>query len=152
MKSITLSCLLVLFLVFGAQAQKKVRERDLKGQWHLVFDFDEEFVEEELSEEDVPWLGRIIAKGVSGIVLDILDEVDISFEFDRDNRLKILVDVFGEEEVEYAHWYIDSQGALILDDDEDDNDIWLFNQGKLYAYEKHNGQLERQPVYLVRTN
>ncbi len=150
MKSIALSILLVLLLGVNVQAQKKVKERDLKGQWQLVFDFDEEFIENELEQEDVPWLGKIIATGVSGIVLDILDEVDISFEFQKENRLKIIVDAFGEESIEYAHWYIDSQGGLILDDDDDDNDIWLFNRGKLYAYEKHHGQLERQPVFLER--
>ena len=149
MKSIALMITLLL-VGLNVQAQKKVKERDLKGHWQMVFDFDEDFIEEEIEQEDIPWLGEIIAKGVSGIVLDILDEVEVRFEFQKDNRLKIMIDAFGEESVEYAHWFIDSKSALVLDDDDHDDDVWLFDHGKLYAYEKHNGSLERQPVYLER--
>ena len=151
MKSITLSLTLILLLGFSAHGQKKVKERDLKGHWKMVFDFDEDFIEQEIDTEDVPWLGKIIASGVSGIVFEIIDEIDITFEFQENNRLKIMVDVFGEEEVEYARWHIDSKGGLVLDDDDHDgDDIWLFDKGKLYAYEKHYDGLERQPIYLKR--
>ena len=142
----------LLLVGFSSQAQKKVKERDLNGHWQMVFDFDDDFIEEEIAEEDFPWIGEIVAKGVSGIVLDILDEVDVRFEFQKDNRLKIMVDAFGEESVEYAHWFIDSKGGLVLDDDDNDDDIWLFDKGKLYAYERHNWSLERQPVYLKRVH
>jgi hypothetical protein len=151
MKSIVLS-LIVLILAGGSvQAQKKVKERDLKGHWQMVFDFDEDFIKNELEDEpDIPWLGKIVAEGVSGFVLNILDEIDIEFEFQSNNRLKIMIDAFGEESVEFAHWHIDSKGALILDEEDQDDDIWLFDQGKLYAYEKNRGQLERQPIFLER--
>ncbi len=151
MKSIAL-VLVLLYVGFSSPAQKKVKERDLKGHWHMVFDIEDDFIEEEIEDQDIPWLGEIIAKGVSGIVLDVLDEVDVRFEFQKDNRLKIMIDAFGEESVEYAHWMIDSKGGLILDEDEQDDDVWLFNEGKLYAYEKDNGSLKRQPVYLERVN
>ena len=82
--------------------------------------------------------------------MNILDEIDIAFEFEANNRLKIIVDAFGEKSVEYANWYIDSKGALIMDDDDRDNDIWLFDQGNLYAYERHGAQLERQRIFLKR--
>jgi len=143
--------LLVIFLLgFDLQAQKKVKERDLKGHWKMVFDIDEDFVEDELQNNDIPWLGKLVAEGVSGFVFSILDDIDIRMEFQKNNKLKITVNAFGEEEVEYAHWHIDSKGALILDDDEedDDDDIWLLDRGNLYAYERHGSQLEKQPVYL----
>ncbi len=151
MKYITLSLLLVLFIGFNVQSQDKVKERDLRGQWKMVFDFDEDYIEEELEKEDVPWLGRIVAESVTGIVFNILDEVDIKFEFQPDHKLKIFVDVFGEQTVEYAYWYIDSRGALVLDEDDDD-DVWLFEGDRLVAYEKHYRSLKKQPVYLVRVN
>ncbi|GJM28118.1 MAG: hypothetical protein DHS20C17_07530 [Cyclobacteriaceae bacterium] len=150
MKFAALSLLMVFLLSFGLHAQKKVKEHDLKGHWKMVFDFDEDFIEQELEDQDIPWLGRFMVEGVSGFVLNILDDIDISMEFERDNKLKIIVNAFGEEEVEYAKWYIDSRGGLVLDDDDDDNDIWLFDHGKLYAYERENGHLERQPVFLKR--
>ena len=150
MKPIALTLICLFFLGVNVQAQKKVKEHQLKGNWKMVFDIDEEFIEEELESNDIPWMGKFIAEGVSGFVFSILDDIDIRMEFERDNQLRITVNAFGEEEVEYATWYIDSKGALILDDDDHDDDIWLFNQGKLYAYERHGEQLEMQPVYLRR--
>jgi len=152
MKSIILSFIVLMMAGGNIQAQKKVREGDLKGHWQMVFDFDEDFIENELEDQDIPWLGKLFAQGVSGFVLDILEEVDITFEFQQDNRLKIMVDAFDDESVEYAHWYIDSKGALILDDDDQDDDIWLFDHGNLYAYERHDGHLEKQPLFLKRVN
>jgi len=150
MKSIAISILVV--FVFGStlQAQQKVKERDLRGQWKMIFDLDEDFIEKELEDEDIPWIGKIVAEGVSGMVFNILDEIDLQFEFQDDHRLKIMVEVFGEENVEYARWYIDSKGALVLDDDDDDDDVWLFEGKKLVAFDRDHGRLERQPVYLER--
>jgi len=152
MKSIAVSLLVVLLFGSNLQAQQKVKERDLRGQWKMVFDFDEDFIEKELEDEDIPWIGRIVAEGVSGMVFNILDEIDLQFEFQDDHKLKIMVEVFGEGEVEYARWYIDSKGALILDDDDHDDDVWLFEGKKLVAFEREHGKLERQPVYLERVN
>ncbi len=152
MKSIALSLMLVLFIGFNAQAQGKVKERDLRGQWKMVFDFDEDFIEEELDSKDIPWFGRMVAESVSSFVFNILDEIDIQFEFQPDHRLKIIVEVFGEREVEYARWHIDSRGGLVIDDDDDDKDVWLFEGDRLFAYEKHHRSLKKQPVYLVRVH
>ena len=150
MKSIALSLSLVLLFGLNIQAQQKVKERDLRGQWKMVFDIDEDFIEHEIEDEDLPWFGNLVAESVSGLVFNILDEIDVQFEFQDDHRLKVMVHVFGEDEVEYAKWYIDSKGALILDDDDRDDDVWLFERGRLVAYERENGRLERQPVYLER--
>ncbi len=144
--------MLVLFIGFNAQAQGKVKERDLRGQWKMVFDFDEDFIEEELDSKDIPWFGRMVAESVSSFVFNILDEIDIQFEFQPDHRLKIIVEVFGEREVEYARWHIDSRGGLVIDDDDDDKDVWLFEGDRLFAYEKHHRSLKKQPVYLVRVH
>ena len=150
MKSVALSLSIVLLFGLNIQAQQKVKERDLRGQWKMVFDIDEDFIEEEIEDEDLPWFGSLVAESVSGLVFNILDEIDVQFEFQDDHRLKVMVHVFGEDEVEYAKWYIDSKGALILDDDDRDDDVWLFDKGRLVAYERENGKLERQPVYLER--
>jgi hypothetical protein len=150
MKSIALSLSLVLLFGLNIQAQQKVKERDLRGQWKMVFDIDEDFIEKEIEDENLPWFGSLVAESVSGLVFNVLDEIDVQFEFQDDHRLKVMVQVFGEDEVEYAKWYIDSKGALILDDDDRDDDVWLFDKGRLVAYERENGKLERQPVYLER--
>jgi hypothetical protein len=152
MKPIALSLFIVLLFGMNVQAQKKVKERDLRGQWKMIFDIDEDFIQEELDDGDLPWIGKMVAEGVSDIVLNILDDIDLQFEFQDDHKLKIMVEVFGEKEVEYAKWYIDSKGALILDDNDQDDDIWLFDDNNLYAYERQGGSLKKQPVYLKRVN
>ena len=41
--------LVALLLVgFSDQAQKKVKEKDLKGHWQMVFDFDDDFMKEKI--------------------------------------------------------------------------------------------------------
>ncbi len=152
MKHFTISLLLVFFIGFNAHAQVKVKERNLRGQWKMVFDFDETFIEEEIDAEDIPWLGKIVASSLSGFVFDILEEIDIQFEFQRNNKLKVMIQVFGVDEVEYAFWHISANGALILDDDDHNDDVWLFEGDRLFAYEKREGRLKKQPIYLLRVD
>ena len=160
MKPIILLLTLILTAGFTIDAQHKVKERDLKGQWKMVIDIDEEEIRDELRDEDIPWLSRVFAKSITSLVFDIIEEIDIEMQFKDNNRLKVIIEAFGEREVEYGHWYIDRDGALVLDDlghfkigDDDyhhDQDIWLMKNGRLVAYEQHGRRLDRQPVYLKR--
>ena len=150
MKNFTLVLSMCLFLAFTSEAQKKVRESDLRGQWKMVFDFDEEDLEDEI--EDSFWLGTIVSGPLSGFVKDILDDIEIQMEFLDGGKLKITVEAYGDEDVEYEEWYITSAGELVLGDgDDDDDEVWLLEGNKLYQYDKKSqGRLERQEVFLVR--
>ena len=65
-------------------------------------------------------------------------------------KLKITVDAFGEEEVEYDEWYLTSKGELIIGDDDED-EVWMLEGKKLYQYDKlSRGRLEKQEVFLVK--
>lgn len=157
MKYVTLLITLVLTVSYTAQAQNKVRERNPKGTWKMVIDIDEEEIEEEIKDDDIPFLGRVFAKSVTSLVFGIIDEIDIEMQFQDNNRLKLVIEAFGEREVEYGKWYIDSEGALRLDDfdnisvgDDDDDDIWLMKGDRLVAYEQHGKRLDRKPVYMKR--
>lgn len=141
----------MLFLVLFANAQKKkVKERDLDGVWKLVIKIDKEEVVDELDDEDNIF-AKIIAKSVIGIVDDVLDEIDVRFEFKSNNRLKVTVNAFGEEEVEYSEWKINKKGQLIIEDIESfdsEEDYWLFEGDILVAYDNSNdGPSEN--IYLV---
>ncbi|MDX1741280.1 MAG: hypothetical protein R3178_08310, partial [Rhodothermales bacterium] len=75
---------------------------------------------------------------VLGAVEGLLDWIDIRFEFLPDNQLKVMVDVFGEEEVEYAEWHVNDRRELVLSDSghfQAENTVWLFEGGRLVAYE-----------------
>ena len=141
----------MLFLVLFANAQtKKVKEKDLNGVWKLVINIDQEEVADELDEEDNIF-AKIIAKSVVGIVDDVLGEIDILFEFKSNNRLKVTVNAFGEEEVEYSEWKINNKGQLIIEDVDSfdsEEDYWLLEGDILVSY--NNGDDEpSNNIYLV---
>lgn len=156
MKKLITLCLMLTVTV-SVMAQKKVREKDLIGEWELVIDIDREDLERELEEEE-NWLARSFAKSVSGFALDIVESIDIDFEFRENGDVRIEVNVFGEREVEYAEWYINREGELIIESEDndhvqiDDIDVFMMDDGKLVAYEKgRKGRLyEKEEIYLRR--
>ncbi len=116
-----------------AVAQSSVHEKDLKGVWHLTFDLAERG---ENAGEQI----------VLGAVEGLLDWIDIRFEFLPDNRLKVMVDVFGEEEIEYAEWRVNDRRELVLSDSDHfsaEATVWLFKGGRLVAYEYRGGERVR---------
>ena len=149
MKKSTLFLALICFLTISVNAQTKVTEHDLEGKWKMVFDFNEKDMKEEI--EDDYWLGSLISGPLSHFVVDLLENIDIQMEFLNGGKLKITVEAFGEEEFVYAEWYISSHGELVLGDDDDDDEIWMFEDNKLYQYDKKSkGRLEKQQVFLVQ--
>jgi len=85
--------------------------------------------------------GEIIAKAVVGVVFDVIDELDIYFDFRDNGKVRIEVDIFGVEDIEYADWYINKYGELVIDDTDvidNDNDVWLLEGNRLVAYERHS--------------
>ncbi|WP_422008361.1 hypothetical protein [Roseivirga pacifica] len=158
--------LITLMLLVGISgsltAQSKVKERDVVGEWELVIDIDRREIEEEIEEES-NWLARRFAKSVSNFALDIVESIDIVMDFKDDGDLKITANVFGAREVEWASWYINRDGELIIEDLDDrdddhftlsDSDVWLFDKDEdhLVPYEKsRRGRLaENEDVYLRR--
>lgn len=167
MKKLVATLFLVVIAV-SLQAQSKVREKDILGEWDLVIDLDEvkDEIDEELDDEDF-WLARSFARGISDFAIGIVESIDISFDFREDGEVKIRINVFGERETEYADWYINRDGELIIEDDRrnrrrgrrnfsmsysDDRDVWMLKDGKLQSYEKtRRGRLEaNKEVYLKK--
>jgi hypothetical protein len=149
---------LMMSMSLGLMAQKKVKEKDLIGEWELVIDIDMKDIEEELEEEE-NWLARSFAKSVSSFALDIVESINVDFEFRENGDVRIDVEVMGEREVEYAEWYINKDGELIIEaEDErdqikiDDIDVFMMKDGNLVAYEKgRRGKLyEKEEIYLKR--
>lgn len=146
--------LIAALMVMGVatQAQQKVNEDDLVGNWKLVIDIEEE-LEREADEEDNPF-ARMMIRGVSGLVEGILDNIDIYFDFQRDGEVKILVEAFDEHEVDYAKWYINRNGELIIEDLDndkiqfDDDDVWMMD-GKFLVSIEEDGTIQEN-VYMTK--
>jgi len=157
MKKLTI--LLALFIVgFSVQAQKPVKEKNLLGEWKLIIDVDEDEIMDEIEEdEDIPFFGEWIAETVIGLAFNIIDDLDIYFTFKEDGKLKVVVEIFGEREVEYSEWYINKDGELVLgetDAFDSDDDIWLMEGDRLVAYEEDwKGRRERErEVYMIKVD
>ena len=143
--------LLMTAIAFGATAQQKIKYSDLEGKrWKLEIDITDE-IEEELDDAD-SFLERLIIKGVSGFVGNLLDNIDIYFEFEKDNDLKITVYALGEREVEYTEWWIDRNGALRIDDSDsfstDSDSRWYMVDDVIVAVDNKR-DIKDSNVYLV---
>lgn len=153
MKSSLLITLCLLSLSMTSQAQSKLREKDVIGNWKLVIDINEELKEaqDEMEEED-NFLGEIILGSVTGLVNGIFDHIDIYMEFRKGGELKTLVNAFGETEIEYSKWWIDDEGKLRISSDNkhfssDSQDYWLLKDGNLISFE--NGDDMNENIHLV---
>ena len=115
---------LFLTILFGScfvvDAQK-VKEKDILGTWKLVIDIEEE-MEDEAEDADT-MLEEVFIKAISGFVGGILEDIEIYFEFQPDNDLKITVNAYDETETEYGKWFINRRGYLELEDIGDDDNF-----------------------------
>lgn len=154
MKRILILFTAVFLLSYTTQAQK-VKERDIIGTWKLVINIEKE-MEEEAEDADT-MLEEVFIKAISGFVDGIMDDIEIFFEFQADNDLKITVNAYDETETERGSWYINDRGYLIIEDFEDDDDDfnitsdddeWKLIDGILVSDEHEKDRT----VYMTRVN
>lgn len=147
--------LILLFLIGSAyqtQAQSKVSSKELMGNWKLIIDLDEEFekAKEDMEDED-SFIGEIVLSSVSGLVSGVLDQIEIYMDFQPDGEVRVIVEAFGEREIEYSEWSIDKKGRLFISDTKsfstDDSDYWLMEDGVLLLFEDDDRRTEN--VYMV---
>ncbi len=152
-KAITL--LTALCLMFSLQAQK-VKEKDIIGKWQLVIDIEEELDDE--AEEADSFLEEVIIKSVSGFVSGILEDIEIYFEFEANNDVRITIKAYGEVEKERAKWFINKRGYLEIEDWDNDNDNfnistdddeWRLVDGLLISDDNDD---DERTVYMKRVN
>ncbi len=143
-----------LCLTFTSQAQR-VSEKDIIGTWKLVINIEEE-MEEEAEDADT-MLEEVFIKAISGFVGGIMDDIEIYFEFQSDNDVKITVNAYDEVETERGSWYINRRGYLVIEDIEDDDDDfsistdddeWKLIDGILVSDEHEKDRT----VYMTRVN
>ena len=159
MKKLGLTFVLLLTAIYSVNAQKRVSDHDIEGEWKMVIDLDREEFEEEWDEESE--FGQFIARSVTDFVYDIINEIEVYFEFQNNNRVRVTAGAFGEREVEYTDWHVNRDGELIIGELDDfdidigghEDDIWMMEDGVLLSYEKERyGELEYNNVYLIRVD
>ena len=151
MKKLALLVSLCMVFALTSHAQKKLREKDLIGQWKMVINLEEGFekAKEELDDNDDEFLGKLILSSIEGFASAILDEVDIYMDFEKDGKLRVIVEAFDEKEVEYSEWIINEKGFLLINDGKNDVDIdhWILEDDVLVGYDEDG---EKNMAYLVK--
>lgn len=148
-KKLTTLLLSVFVLTFSLQAQK-VKEKEVLGTWKLIIEVDDELDKE--TEDAGTLLEEVLIKSVSGLVTGIIENIDIFFEFKKDHTATIVVNAYGEREVEQATWYINDNGYLEIEDDDDgieidaNDDQWKLIDGILVS-DEHEGD---RNVYMTK--
>ncbi|UXP32339.1 hypothetical protein N6H18_18530 [Reichenbachiella agarivorans] len=156
MKSI-FAILILVMTMFMAEAQpKKVRAKDLAGTWQLKIDLGDDFLEEEMDDEDNA-LARVIMQATGSFVSGIIDELDIQFQFLDNGKCKITATAFGSDpEVEMGQWKINDKGQLIISDTDSfkssENEYWMMEDDILIVMEDGEVISDDARVYMVRVD
>jgi hypothetical protein len=154
MKKYSFLCLFSMLLTIPSLSQPKMSSKALYGKWKLHVDIKEALKEEQF---DRSFLESIFISGTSDMVESILNEVLITFYFDKNNELIVTVVINiedAETEIETLTWEINSKGQLLIEDIDNDevnlqNDgFWLLKNGVLINFDEQ-GTL-REHIYLVR--
>ena len=133
-------------------AQSKVKDRDVLGEWKLHVDLQKEIQDK---DSDLNFLEKALVGAVSGIVTTAMNHVDIRFDFKRNNEviLKIYNKDEDKTETEILKWFINKQGQLEIDDLDNDHvnvqhdGAWMLLDKQLVAVE--DGKV-KQAVYLEK--
>ena len=133
-------------------AQSKVKDRDVLGEWKLHLDLQKEIQDK---DSDLNFLEKALVGAVSGIVTTAMNHVDIRFDFKRNNEVILKIHNKDEDktETEILKWFINKQGQLEIDDLDNDHvnvqhdGAWMLLDKQLVAVEY--GKV-KQAVYLEK--
>ncbi len=129
----------MLFTLTATFAQSKVKEKDVLGTWELKVDIQQAIKEE---TKNMSLFEGMMARAFSGMAEEVMEEIDITFEFQKNNvaYLTVHTDLDEDEtEVEKLYWEINERGQLIIDDIENDNvqvnndGYWMRSKDRLVA-------------------
>lgn len=144
---------LILALVFSlGMAQSPIKERKLMGQWELKIDI-EKAIEEEAKEMNL--FEKMIAGAVSGFVDEALSSIQMVFEFQSNDRVKLTV-IGGDDAptIEDLRYTL-IEGKLYIEDFDSDNakldfdGYWMWQDDRLVNFDK-DGAMNKN-VYMIRS-
>ena len=157
MKKNSIILLGLIIAAFNVQAQK-LKESDLiDSTWKLEINVEDALEEAKEEAEDESLLASVILSSVSGLVEGIMDRIDIYFEFREDNEVKVYVEAFGEDDIEYTTWEINRRGELEIGDTEHfqqdkDESTWIYDNGLLIHEDTDWEDREDPKIFLVRVD
>jgi hypothetical protein len=150
MKKIAFLFLAALLSSSLMNAQSKVKDRDVLGEWKLYVDLQKEIQDK---DSDLNFLEKALVGAVSGIVTTAMNHVDIRFDFKRNNEVILKIHNKDEDKTEILKWFINKQGQLEINDLDNDHinvqhdGAWMLLDKQLVAVE--DGKV-KQAVYLEK--
>jgi len=150
MKKIAFLFLAALLSSSLMNAQSKVKDRDVLGEWKLHVDLQKEIQDK---DSDLNFLEKALVGAVSGIVTTAMNHVDIRFDFKRNNEVILKIHNKDEDKTEILKWFINKQGQLEINDLDNDHvnvqhdGAWMLLDKQLVAVE--DGKV-KQAVYLEK--
>ncbi|MGB3991163.1 MAG: hypothetical protein WBK89_00415 [Flavobacteriaceae bacterium] len=109
MKKIAFLFLAALLSSSLMNAQSKVKDRDVLGEWKLHVDLQKEIQDK---DSDLNFLEKALVGAVSGIVTTAMNHVDIRFDFKRNNEviLKFTTKMKTKQKQKYLNGLLTSRG------------------------------------------
>lgn len=105
--------------------------------------------------DDRIFIENVLISGVSDMVESILNEVTVTFDFQKNNELVLTIAITIEDtetEVENLKWNLNSKNQLIIADNDhvqlQNEGFWLLKNGVLINFDEQGDFQEY--VYLVR--
>ena len=150
MKKIAFLFLAALLSSSLMNAQSKVKDRDVLGEWKLHVDLQKEIQDK---DSDLNFLEKALVGAVSGIVTTAMNHVDIRFDFKRNNEVILKIHNKDEDKTEILKWFINKQGQLEINDLDNDHvnvqhdGAWMLLDKQLVAVE--DGKV-KQAMYLEK--
>lgn len=138
----------VIILCSAAIAPKKTKEKDIMGKWKFHLSISNAIDEETEGDDD---LGSLFARGIGRLVDDLVDEVNITFDFQKNNILVVTEnsDLDDDEEptVETYRWKINQKGYVVTSPINRKNQSfknsegWKLKKGKLVPIDKDDEEV-----------
>ena len=157
MKRITFASILAILVVCSAAiAPGKTKEKDIIGKWKFHLEIGKAIEEETQDEDD---FGSLFARGIGRLVDDLVDEVDITFDFQKNNILVVTQDSSFDDDdeepnVETYRWKINKKGYVVTtpinkrNKSFQDSDGWKLKKGKLVPVDEDDEEI----VWMERIN
>lgn len=137
------SAVAVLFLCSAALVPSKTKEKNILGKWKLHLDISKKIKQETKDEEG---LGKAFARGIGSLVDELVSEVEITFEFKKNNVLIVTQNNNWNDEdkveIEEYTWEIDKKGrikTISLKNKHlsvDNNEGWILKNKRLIPMDK----------------
>jgi hypothetical protein len=153
-----ISAVSILFLCSAALVPGKTKEKDIIGKWKFHMNISKAIDKE--TKDEKGW-GAAFAKGIGHFVDAVVEEADITFDFQKDHTLIVTQDASwgddDEEKIETYRWKLNRNGHVVTTplnkrkQNFQDSDGWKLKGGKLIPVDDDE-DLKNAEVWMERVD